>query len=302
MLLYSCGSISSLSKKALTLAVIGALRHPFQRKVNMKTRTQGYYGARIAVVAVGGEGVRIGRKHNPKLLLKLNGRPFLRFVLDLLLDQFEIIYLLTGFYSRPIRRFVRESFPSLTGYRIHLIDGGREGNARAIARLKDKIDEPFLYMDGNVICSLHILRKLASAPPSAITLLVSPVSLVQTHLHVRVVDDNIVEMLPIVENGWQKAGLLCSLGIMKLDNQLFELHPKMSDFGDLDLFIQSIFQSRPDLKVKPLLYKGWWCCIHTVRDVRFAERYGRKLFSSLIRRAESVHQKGGNPADIQKSR
>ena len=40
---------------------------------------------KIAVVAVGGEGVRIGAKNNPKLLLKLAGQPFLAYVMNMLL-------------------------------------------------------------------------------------------------------------------------------------------------------------------------------------------------------------------------
>jgi len=267
----------------------------------MKNTNKNSQNIRIAVIAVGGEGIRIGKRNNPKLLLMVNGQPFLVFVLNLLLGQFEKLYLLTGSYGSQIEGFVRELFPMLIDHRISLINGGKEGNAKAIAKLSDKIDEPFLYMDGNVICSPQVIRKLTSLSPRPITLLVSPVSLVETHLHVKVCGGKIVGMLPIVANDWGKRGMFCSLGVMVLDPYLFNLSPRMADFSDLDLFIEFIFQNRPDVEIQPLLYRGWWCCIHTMKDIQFARKYGAKLFNVLAKRPGLTFQKGGEDANVQKS-
>ena len=241
---------------------------------------------KIAVVAVGGEGVRIGAKNNPKLLLKLAGQPFLAYVLNMLLGQFECIYLLTGSYGEQISTFVRLVYPDQIEHSIHLVNGGKEGNAKAISRLSGCINEPFLYMDGNVICSPSIVRTLVSSPLSAITLLVSPVSLVNTHLHVELKENKIVKMFPLVHDEWQKSGLFCSLGVMTINPALFNLSPNMKSFNDLDLVIDFIFKNRADLEIRPVVYSDWWCCIHTMRDLRLAKKYGMQLFSELSKTVE----------------
>lgn len=62
--------------------------------------------ARIAVVAIGGRGSRMGRIRTPKLLINVHGQPFLKFVIDNLLKVFKIVYLLTGYHEKDIKRFI----------------------------------------------------------------------------------------------------------------------------------------------------------------------------------------------------
>ncbi len=238
---------------------------------------------KTAVVAIGGEGVRVGKKYNPKLLLKINGRPFFYFVLALLLAQFEKVYLLTGFYHQQLTSFVKKTFPRLINNRIYFIDGGIEGNAKALYQVKNLIKEPFLYMDGNVICSTEILKKLINFHHAAITLLVSPTSLINTHLHIKTKNGKIIDMIPVVSKHRCVKKLLCSLGIMVIDYRLFELIPDFSKFNDLDLVIDFVFRNRPEIDIKPVIYKGAWYCIHTKSDIESVNGKGRQLFCSLTK-------------------
>lgn len=239
--------------------------------------------ARIAVVAIGGRGSRMGRIRTPKLLTNVFGQPFLKFVIDNLLKVFKIVYLLTGYHEKDIKKFVIQYYGN--NKKIKIIYGGISGNAAAVYKIRKLLTDSFVYLDGNIICHTNGIKKMTVPAKAVMNLMVSPTSLVNTHLHISTnKNGEIKNMLPLIgltDRLKKRWGMLCSLGIVTMDHRIFYLIPNFDRFNDLGMIIYALFKTRPEVAIDFTTYNKEWYCLHTPNDVEHIKRNGGNLFSSL---------------------
>jgi len=235
------------------------------------------------VVPVGGKGKRMGINHKskpPKLLLKIHGQPFLKFLLDNLIKiKFKKIYLLMGHHQKEIKKFVKENYKK---QEIRIINGGTAGILPAVSKIKNFLKKPFIYHDGNVISHSHLLEDLRSPKSleqSIIKLSLSPRDFAPTHLQVILERNKIKEVYPRI-NYYQKNvekidDIFCSMGIMAVDNRIFKILSDFEKFNDWDLLVDFLFKTKLNTDVEFidfLRYNDDWYCIHTKKDIKLIER------------------------------
>lgn len=235
-------------------------------------------------ILVGGDGKRMGKIKGSKLLLKVNGEPFLKHLMCVLLKKFNKIYLLTGYHKKSIEFFIKNEFRKDL-HKIGFIYGGIQGGGRAIYKAQGVIKKPFLCVDGNVICNSRAVKDISVTSQSLIRLLVSKKSLINTHLHILSKKEEIRKMIPVVnieDRMNKKRKLFCSLGVVAIDNRLFKIVPDISRFYDFDTAMYTLFKTRPDIKIDFLPVKDDWFCLHTQDDLDYMGSFGKR-FSVLYK-------------------
>jgi len=113
-----------------------------------------------AVVLAGGKGRRLGAlaKDTQKCLLPIGGVPLIELVLSTLwrvgVREFLI---LTGHLEHQVRTYVAESSWSST---CSLVVGDAHSTAASLAKLRDRLGEPFFFAHGNVLVQPPQLWKI----------------------------------------------------------------------------------------------------------------------------------------------
>lgn len=244
------------------------------------------------IIPVGGEGKRMGINNKfkqPKLLVKIHGQPFIKFLLDNAIKSgFRKIYLLTGHYQKEIEEFVKKNYKNR---KIKMIDGGINGILPAVEKVKNYIKSPFIYHDGNVISHSKLLKDLHSSESlkeSMIKFAVSQKDRAPTHLQVRIQHHKIKETFPRINyyqtNINKKDDIFYSMGIMAVDNRVFRIFPQLKKFNDWDIFIDYLFKTKLNTTIEFVSFfkDDEWYCIHTKKDIELIEQNGKRFFSSLI--------------------
>jgi len=122
----------------------------------------------IGVIPVGGRGRRLRDvlKGTPKVLFKVYGREILVYpLLSLIASGCRTIYLITtGLVHNKIKSFIEEVFVekyiNKNYIDINVINVNAEGTAWALYSIKDYLDEPFIYTNGNIIFDPSYLLRL----------------------------------------------------------------------------------------------------------------------------------------------
>jgi dTDP-glucose pyrophosphorylase len=114
------------------------------------------------VLMVGGQGSRMGEltKHTPKPMLPLGGRPILEHIVRRCRDQgFHSFYLCTNHQSEIIQNHFQDG--SSLGVQIqYTLETKVLGTGGALSLLKNKIDQPFIVMNGDVLTNVNLRRLL----------------------------------------------------------------------------------------------------------------------------------------------
>jgi len=254
---------------------------------------RGNYHDRIktVVVGVGGKGERMKLKNFPKLLLPVYGKPFLWYLINLLLsyDDFKQIYLFTSYYAKEIERFVQSNFDLHSG-RLKIVFTGAKTITQQIYSAKNLRDDNFLYIDGNVIYDKTLfdllIRKHSLFNP-LITLAVSPFNLAPTHLqmqidsHGRIINPSSY----FLNNHSSKTNVWHSMGVFAINRYIFDLLPDFIYFHDFDFIIKGLLETRNNFfMVIPVMYKKEWYCLHDKNDYRFINKQGGNFFGKYCTR------------------
>lgn len=241
------------------------------------------------VISVGGEGKRMGKLKKYKLLIKIFGQPFLKFLLDNVIKiGFRKIYLLTGHYKKEIKKFVKKNYKN---QKIKIINGGVDGILPAVGKIKNLLKGPFIYHDGNIISRPYLLEKLRvskSLKQSMINITLSQRDLAPTHLQVVLENNHLKETYPRI-NYFQKNikkidNIFYSMGIMAVDNKIFNIILDFEKFNDWDLLVDFLFKTKLNTDaefIDFLKYNDDWYCIHTKKDLQLINQEGKQFFSSL---------------------
>jgi len=242
------------------------------------------YDIDTIVIAVGGQGRRIAndlRKREimaSKVFLKLYEKPVLGHLIDLsLVLNFQRIFLLSSYYENELRSYLRRNYSN--NRQIIPIYGGRTGRRWGVPWLlhsiRQRLQGPFIYSDGNILYSPSILKKIKNieALRSALAnIVLSTKDLAPTHSRVILRKGRINEIHTRLQ--WPDKGTgnhsrgkqYYSLGLMSLSESIFSSVPRFAYRKDLDYVISDVFKSKKDL-VRWTIYKGDWIAIHTIQDV-----------------------------------
>jgi len=251
------------------------------------------------VIAVGGEGKRIFnyfKKINfvkSKSLFPIDNKPLLEYLIDNALKlNFNNIFILTSFHDREIKRFIDDRYKFTK--KISVITGGDKGKKGGVtyvlSLLKNKLNKPFIYSDGNILYSSNLLEELSSGKclnKSLINIAISPIDSAPTHSRVYVADNKILDIKTRLGdklriNAIKNCKSYCSMGVMAINNMIFDLIPEFADMYDLDYMVENIFknQKKNDLfRVDFTIYNKDWLCIHSKRDI---DNIGKKRYSNLL--------------------
>lgn len=237
--------------------------------------------------AVGGRGRRIASYFRsigykgPKPLYAVKGKPLLSRLIDMSFSLgFQRVYLLSNFYESDILSFVGKYYQQEP--RLKIIKRSRFPLKNKVPpmlySLSDRLREPFVYSDGNVIYSRNILSALMRKPgivgTNLINLVVSRRDYAKTHLIVQSRGRAIVGMnarLGRYKN--QLAGGVTnyySLGLMAVSPQVFKSFTSLGKKVDLDFVLQEIFanQLRSGKNyIKITKYRGKWLAVHDKTDI-----------------------------------
>lgn len=237
-------------------------------------------------IAVGGQGRRIAndlRKRgitasNSKVFLKSNGKAILGHLIDMSLAlNFQWVFLLSSYYEHELRSYLKENYSN--NRRIIPIYGGKTGRRWGVPWLlysiRQKLQKPFIYSDGNILYNPSILKKIKNIEalrPALANIVLSSRDLAPTHSRVilckgRIHEINTRLQLPNKERGNRSGGKqYYSLGLMALSESLFSSVPRFAHRKDLDYVVSDIFKSQKTL-VRWTIYRGSWFAIHTIQDV-----------------------------------
>lgn len=131
-----------------------------------------------AVIAAGGKGTRVAAVNSsvPKPLLRINGKPVLEHQIECLKRQnITRITLTIGYMGEQIRNYFEDG--SRWGVELeYLYEDVPLGTAGALYYLKDRIEEDFLFINGDLIfdVDLHRLMAFHKEHHAAATLLTHP--------------------------------------------------------------------------------------------------------------------------------
>lgn len=236
------------------------------------------------VIAVGGQGRRIAndlKKRGitaPKVFLQLNGKPILSHLINMALAlNFQQIFLLSSYYEFELRSYLRKNY-SNDGHIIPIY-GGKKGRKLGVPWLlhsiKQKLQKPFIYSDGNILYSSNILKKIKNIEdlrPALANIVLNVKDLAPTHSRVVLRKGKIhgvnMRLQPLNEKkcGSSAEKRYYSLGLMALSESIFSSVPRFAYKRDLDYVISGIFQTQKTL-VRSTIYKGNWLAIHNIQDV-----------------------------------
>lgn len=235
------------------------------------------------VIAVGGQGRRIAADlkkreiKTSKIFLELNGKSFLGHLLDMSLAlNFQRIFLLSSYYERELRDFLKENYP--TTNQIIPIYGGKTGRKWGVPWLlysiKQKLKKSFIYSDGNILYNKNILEKIKSTEllkPTVSNVVLSSKDLAPTHIRIIVNKGRVKSVNTRLPN--TKSGNInldgqqyYSLGLMVFNSRIFSSVSSFAYKKDLDFVIHDIFKLGENM-VKATIYNGSWIAIHNIHDV-----------------------------------
>ena len=235
------------------------------------------------VIAVGGRGERIAddlRRRGiktSKIFLKLNDRPLLGHLIDMSLAlNFKRIFLLSSYYERELRDFLKENYPIIE--RITPIYGGKLGRKWGVPWLlysiRQELRKPFVYSDGNILYDKNILKKIKDVgvrKPAIANIVLSSQDLVPTHSRI-IMDKGQIQFINTrlprkeIKTTDLKRQQYYSLGLMTLSEPIFSFVPDFAHKKDLDFVICDIFRLDENM-VKATIYKGSWIAVHNIHDV-----------------------------------
>ena len=236
------------------------------------------------VIAVGGQGRRIAtdlRKRgirSSKVFLRSNGKPILSHLIDMaLVLNFQRIFLLSSYYESELRSYLKENY--LDNNRIIPIYGGKAGRKLGVPWLlyfiRQKIQGPFIYSDGNILYNPSILKKIKrieALRPALANVVLSIKDLAPTHSRMILREGRIykintrVQLLNKKQGNRSTGKQYYSLGLMALDESIFSSVSRFAYKKDLDYVVSDIFKSDKTL-VKEIIYKGKWIALHTIEDI-----------------------------------
>lgn len=227
------------------------------------------------VLMVGGRGIRLEplTQNIPKPLLKVGNKPILQTILErLFLFGFRNIFLCTNYLSDHIEEFCGDG--AAFGLNIsYFKEETKLGTIGAVKYLEDRLNLPFLVMNGDLLTSLnyksvldfHIENKGDMTIGSASYKTKVPYGVLETKGH------QVVSILEKPTYSFRISG-----GIYALDPKVLELIPK-GDFFDITDLMDSLLRKKRAVIAFPI--EEYWLDIGQHQDYEQANKDYTNLFN-----------------------
>jgi len=235
------------------------------------------------VIAVGGKCERIAADlkkkgiNTSKVFLNVSGKPIVSHLIDMALrENFQRIYLLISHYDQEFRTYLNQVYPK--NKKIIPIYGGllgkRWGVPWFLEQIKNDLNRPFIYSDGNILYKQSILKviKKYCFNHSLVNLVLSESDYATTHSSV-ISSRGRIYCINTRLRPYSKSHVkcmlgkcYCSMGLMVINPMIFRTMRNFSSRKDLDNVVNDIFTTNKGL-IKPVIYKGKWLSIHTIKDI-----------------------------------
>ncbi len=223
--------------------------------------------ARIALIGVGGKGVRMGRSDIQKCLIPIEGVPIVEYVLERLHEcGIKLILLLSGFHHDQVAAYI--SGVSFERSVVGQVYGGVDGENPAICRLQSFLKgEEFIYLGGDCIFAQGVIEKLlkcAERRPddAAIVLATFESSMAPTHEHLNLDGERIVKVMAPDD---PSAGSLAVMGTYYIRPKSFKFLRMVPPENLGSAFLQKAIDAGETVSVCPVTTP--WFCIHTQDDL-----------------------------------
>lgn len=243
------------------------------------------------VIAVGGEGSRLSgyfdniRFSSTKTLLPIYDQPLLKYITDMAFSAgYEKVFLLASFYEEDIKKFVTYFYKNKN---IEVVCGGEIGKVggvtKVLSMIEDRLKQPFIYMDGDIVFESNLLDILSTEyfeGSEIIKCIVSPRDRALTHSRFIVQDKKLIDIKLRLDSPNETLSGFCSMGIMVISDKLFRLLPSYKDMYDLDVVVDKLFKLN-DSFIDHIIFQGDWFGIHTKEDIDRINQRNYSWLSSL---------------------
>lgn len=246
------------------------------------------------VTAVGGKGGRLSdyfkavNFNNTKTVWPINGQPLLKYLIDAAFSVgLKRIFFLASFYEKEVREFADKFYKNQNVIVVSGGDeGGKEGVNRVLSFIKDQLKEPFIYSDGDILFDRKLLEDLSDISKTKdflVKCVVSPKDRALTHSKF-VINNGCISQIDLryansPKESVEKRGCYCSLGLMVINNNVFNFMPQYKDMKDLDMLVKELFcKNRDSIDYK--IYEGDWFSIHTKADI---DKINNGRYDKLLR-------------------
>lgn len=238
------------------------------------------------VIAAGGEGKRLKGYFDKvdykdtKVLYPINGKPLLQHVIETALAAgMERIFVLTKHDAESVANFLHDKYGK--DERVGIFPGSQDMTISAeLLSLEEKLTEPFVYADGNILYSPSLLKSIIGQTcESLATITISEKDYAPTHLSVLI--DNTGNISNIGTRLAQRTSLqnedahqYCSLGVMYFSPQIFTLMKQHEDISDLDYLIEHLYNDTGHKNsLSYFIYDNEWSGLHVAEDIKKMEEY-----------------------------
>jgi len=226
-----------------------------------------------AIILAAGKGTRMGELSQdlPKVLIELNGKPFLYYIMKNLSDAgFTDICLVVGYKKEKIIDFLEEY--SLDASLVEQTE--QKGTGHALIEAKDFAgDENFLVINGDNLFSPRDLKQLLIN--DSLNYMIGKKVDDPSKFGVLVVKDDL--LIRIVEKPKDFVGDLVNLGVYKFTNEIWDAleKVKLSERGEYEL-TDAITELSGRNKVKVIKLSHYWLHLGNQDDIPLIEEELKK--------------------------
>lgn len=233
-----------------------------------------------AIILAGGSGTRLKPLTNdlPKGMIKIYGKPLLRWIIEWLRDNdVRRIILGVAYQKEKIKEYFGEgeAFGVDIKYSVHTVEGGTsEGFRLAISRYVDS--DVFFAMNGDQITDLDLvdLANFHRKHDPVATMVVAHPTCPYGHVHIN--DKN--DVIGFVEKP-SCPHTLCNIGIYTFKHEILQYLPER---GEVEKETFPVLARSHRLKVYP--FRGFFVTVNTFKDLIKAEKELRDAKNAKILR------------------
>lgn len=221
-----------------------------------------------AVIMAGGQGNRLKplTEETPKPLLKIGDKPILEIIIEnLKLYGFRNIFITINYKSEQIKNYFQDG--SQFDVNIEYIEEKKKlGTAGGLAFLKNKIDAPFIVINGDILTKLNFetLFSFHNKNRADLTVTTKLIEKQSKYGILKIKNKNIID---IVEKPLEKNFI--NAGIYVLNSEVLEFIPKNKECNITEI-IKILLNKNKKILYYPV--KEYWLDIGHIEDYELAQQ------------------------------
>jgi UDP-N-acetylglucosamine diphosphorylase / glucose-1-phosphate thymidylyltransferase / UDP-N-acetylgalactosamine diphosphorylase / glucosamine-1-phosphate N-acetyltransferase / galactosamine-1-phosphate N-acetyltransferase len=248
-----------------------------------RNTNSGFTGRRIlkAVIFAAGKGVRMRPLTNnqPKVMVKLNGKPLLEHMIEALADSgIKEVALIVGYKKDAIENHFGKEFKGVKLY--YIVQEKQEGTAHALGLAEGFAETNFLVVNGDVIVEKEFFEKLVNVDefdPYDILLVAREVKDTWRYGVLKTSENEVKDIVEKPAPG-EEPGNLINAGIYRFDKKIFKAIKltRKSERNEFELVDSIRLLIKAGAKAGFVKYSGKCFDIGSPEDLKKAEKEMKK--------------------------